>query len=966
MKERFLAGLKNASVIIIASLMLLGVIPLGMISHVTTVNAEGEFLRLFPEAELSLSAETMMQEDGVVPEKNETHVIGENQYGYLRFDLRELLGEKPEEISGATLRLSFLGGTTSKTAKVQLWLMPEDDWSKTMNWEKKPSQVGEISLATKEIAPETERQPALFEVSLKDYIKKWMEEGRKKVSFRIDGLGDGITSVYAGSKHQDPTFRPCLKVWTKKATDPDQKTLQKIKLSQKYATNQGKNTVATVGGGETVYLRFSLNPANIQGAIYRANLNLNRLRGDSAGLLRVDHLDNLTWKASELDAGKKPTGERNTIYREEDCVNETDGGSIDLTDVIHDAYAQGKKEISLVIWSENGKKTFDYEGKNEPWMEVLVSDDRNAVAMMETSLGILGENSDPEAITESLSDDRIAENGFRAAVSWTATDRKTGEPAEDVLMANGKIRRPEWFRDSREILARATITSGKYQRERICYLTVLPQEAPLLIEEELGTMLKFGNSESEKRGLFESAETEVSERLVGDRAMTCRDMGPDGMMILHLKTDPEKQNYFTVKLWEEDAFSGLVVSSLQDRTLSPIEILGTDMAEKERGGFLYLTYPLPIAYTNGRNYVSLRLTMTKKEIASWQDLSLEGDADWRESGPKVSLYGAYLTQTPYFDPMAFADQGEEVIKKTNHEWSFYQFLRKIYGAAERSLDFRHAKNPEATLPATQGSGVYTDTEDFQKSAVVFGKEEQLMIQFPQKGMTTRIYRDTPYYNAYSVMSVVAYHDGDLQAIEYGFYRIFRNRSDQEWEIPWEKESMAGLYQDLVDETYYSFLQDGQMVDDSVLPEEIQATEKNQFSILPGETVALMMVAEPLQSPAFRVSALNGQAVADVKLKDPLQISTLTIRAMGKVPEQQEELMVLYGVYDRGMLAEMQKQVLTVSKGQEIVEVLLEDSLLLQPGQTLRIFIEDQKMESKILTPVLELPQKQQTKEKKAS
>lgn len=48
MKELLFSGMKKLAVILIASVMLLGVVPVGMISRPTTVSAEGEFLRLSP------------------------------------------------------------------------------------------------------------------------------------------------------------------------------------------------------------------------------------------------------------------------------------------------------------------------------------------------------------------------------------------------------------------------------------------------------------------------------------------------------------------------------------------------------------------------------------------------------------------------------------------------------------------------------------------------------------------------------------------------------------------------------------------------------------------------------------------------------------------------------------------------------------------------------------------------------
>ncbi len=956
MKERFLAGLKKASVIIIASIMLLGVIPLGMLSHVTTVNAEGEFLRLQPEAEASVAAGNTLLGNGILSADEDSYAVGENHYGYLRFDLRSLLDKKIDQISSAKLRLIVLRTPTTEAVPVQLWLTPDNGWSKTMDWEEKPSHLGEILVSSITVPAETDGKSRLFQVDLTEYLKKWLEEGREKISFRLDSPGKGIAAVYAGNSHEDPLYRPCLKITTGTATDPDGNTLQKVRLSGQYATGQEQTTLMTVGEGKEVYLKFSLNTENIRGAVYRTVLQLTRLQGDTEALLRVDRLENADWTSEALETGEMPLGERYPVYREEDFeIGAYD--KIDITDVVNDTLAGGKTEIALLLWCENGKMIFDNAEELAPRLKLSVSDHRDAVAIMEASASALGKNTNPNAVTKALEDDGIADNGVRTEINWGATEVKTGLPARDALAANGKIYRPQWFRESREILAVARISAGEYQRERRCYLTILPQEAPDFENVEFRTMLDIGNAEKEAKNKFDSVGTVARGRFVEGRKLTYRELKQNGAMVLHFPVEPERQNYLTVKLWEEDAFQGIAVSCLQNRELSPFAIEGTEMVEKEDGGFLYLTYPIPLSYTKDRDYVSLKLTLPEREIGE----------EAPEEDSAVSIYDAYLTQTPYFDPIVFAEQGEAMVKKTEEEQSaLYRFLRKIYGAAEQTFDFRDARNQEEIMPETQESGVYTDVENREQTALVFGKEEQLMLELPDTGTQARIYRDTPYYNAYSEMPVKEYAEGSLQAVDYGVYRIFRNRSERELSIPWKQEIMSGLYQDLVDGGYYSFLQKGEMMDDSVLPEGTVVEDGGELKVLPGETLVLMLVAEPLYYPDFRVSELNGQAVAELKLKDPLTITSLTLRAMGTVPKEEEKMMILCGVYDRGMLVGMERKLLILSRGQVAAELLLDKPLILQPGQTIKIFAEEQMVESEPMTPILELPQKQQGNEKKAS
>ncbi len=961
MKERFLAGLKKASVIIIASIMLLGVIPLGMISHVATVNAEGEFLRLQPETEVSVAAESTLQGDGKVRETKDIHEIGERHFGYLRFDIRSLLEREPEEIKSAKLRLVLLRTPAKEPVPVQLWLMQETGWNRSMKWDEKPSRLGEVPVASMTVSPDTDGKSRLFEVDLTEYLRKWMEEGREKVSFRLDSLGSGIAAVYGGSSHEDPLFRPCLKVVTGTAEDPDGNTLQKVRLSQQYATEQEETVMMTVGDGKEVYLKFSFNTENIRGTLYQAMLRLGYLQGDEGAMLRIDRLENTDWTAEEMKEGKPYQGERYPLYREED-FEAGNYDEIDMTDAVNDSLAKGKTELALLLWCENGSMVFESQGEMAPRLMVSVSDDRTVAAMMEASASALGKNKSPSEVTKALADDGIANNGIRTEISWQAIDRKTGLSARSSLSENGKIYRPQWFRESKEILATATISAGEVTRERKCYLTILPKEAPEFKNTEFSPMLDVGFADAEEKNKFESVGTVAKSRWVAGRKMTYREMKQDEMMILHFPVDSEKRNYLTVKLWEEDEFPGLVVSCLQNRELSPFAIAGTDMAEKEEGGFLYLTYPIPLSYTKGRDYVSLALTMAEKTQEENEETT-----ESLEEGPVASVYDVYVAPTPWFDPLSFAEQGEVVVKKTEEEESaLYRFLQKIYGAAEETFDFRDAKNQEEALPQTEEKGVYTDIENQKQAVLVLGGEERLMLALPDTGTLAQIYRDTPYYNAYSQTTVQEYQNGAMQAVDYGVYRIFRNRGRREAVIPWEQEEMSGLYQELAGGGHYSFLKKGEMTDDSILPEGTAVEDGRKLTVLPGETLALMRIAEPLYYPDFRVSEINGRAVAELTLKDPLIITSLTLRAMGTVPKQEEKLMILCGIYDRGMLVGLEQKLLTVSGGQVAAELLLEEPLYLQPGQTLKVFAEDQIIRSKPMTPILELPQKQQVMEQKAS
>ncbi len=965
MKERFLTWLKNTAVILIASLMLLGVIPLGMISLHSTANAEGDFVRLYPEAELSLSPKEGQLEQDLVAEEETTYGIGKDHYGYLRFDLREYTGKKAKKLNKVTLRMTFLEMYAGRNISVQVWLMPEERWSKSMEWDEKPSRVGEVLVATSNLVSERRDDPQLLEVDLTDYVRQYAEAGKEKISFRIDSSEDGMSAVYAGASHEDPTYRPCLKVVTGNGKDPDEKDLTKVLLKEKYATDQQEDTIVRVGGKREIYLKFSLNPNNIKGGIYRAILKMDCRNREEGALLRVDRLEDTKWNKKSLKE-KGVQGKRHMIYREEDA-GAWGYEEIDLTEAVNHALANGEKEIAFAVYSEHGEIAFGFERETQPEMELFVSDNRSVVAMTEAATKLLGENSGREEITSALLHNYVAENGVRTSAVWSAQDKETGEDAKDTLSRNGKVVAPEWFREDKELVVKATVSSGKHQMNLLYYLTVPTEEPPEFEEEITGTMVDMGTRTSERKGHVELVGTTAHSRRVEGQKMTYREMGRDEMIILHLSVDPKKQNYLTVKLWEEDDFPGISVTNLRDEGRKNFEIRQTDIAVKEEGGFCYLTYPIPMSYTKGREYVSLRLTMVEPEEEISAVVTEEQETEEPETEQPeqvISVYGAYVTQMAYFDPMAFAEQGEPVIKKEESEESAaYQFLKKIYGAAFQDEDSQEEENPEeAVAPTEERKGVFTEMNNRKQTTLVFGKEENLMMTLSEKETKAKIYRDTPYYNAYAEKETRTYPENNLLAVQYGAYRIFRNGGETDLPIPWQEEAMEGLYRNLADETYYSFLQKGNKLDDSALVEGTEITTGDQAVIRPGETVAFVKVAEPLRYADIRVSEINGQTLADLILKDPLEITAMTFRVMGAVPEEEEKTMILCAVYERGMLVGIKRQFLTISQGQVAAEILLDEALSLMPGQTLKVFVKNCDEEYKSMTPVLELPQKQSVEE----
>ena len=221
MKELLFSGMKKLAVILIASVMLLGVVPVGMISRPTTVSAEGEFLRLSPAAETFVSAK--LDEQGLSGSQIAPglQMVGDSYDTYLRFDLSSLLDKDTADVHEAKLRLAVVRGGGEGAVPVRLWLMPDNAWNESMTYQSRPPVLGEIKLAETAVDSRNARN-ALVELDMTEYVKKWIEDGRTSVSLHLDASGTSIAAVFAGTDYEDKAYRPCLKVVTGDAADPDQ------------------------------------------------------------------------------------------------------------------------------------------------------------------------------------------------------------------------------------------------------------------------------------------------------------------------------------------------------------------------------------------------------------------------------------------------------------------------------------------------------------------------------------------------------------------------------------------------------------------------------------------------------------------------------------------------------------------------------------------------------------------------
>ncbi len=939
MKEKMLPVLKKIAVILIASLMILGVVPISMVTMRNhTVDAKGAFIRLSPEQEASAlqpSAEAVYrfchQEKNVLP-------LGESGDGYLRFSLEELLENKDlKEIKEATLRLTFLDVGNQASMPARLWLMQEENWDSRMTYRTKPLAFGEIMLA--ELTPEFSGQEArVMEVDLTSYFRRYIKEGRTRISLHLDGVGDNIVQTVAGTSYEDSDYRPCLKVVCGEAVDPDSDDISKYELVK--TAQSGKSTrqgMYRIGDGSDLYLRFALKPENIHGAMYQSNLTMALRQVTPEMQLKVYQLQQADWNEGDvLPQGKEAlVGTAASLEEME---------HIDLTDAINDAYVRGETFLTLRLTGEGGGYAIL---ESTPRLRIRVSDHPDAVAVTEAAIYALEENPSPDAISGKLSDSYTTEHGVKAEIRWKSWDPETEQEGTAFLDKTGTVTQPRWYENSRLIHARATISAGEYHRDRVYRLTILPEEVPEVFDEKLDNYLDLGEPKDETQQQYAAKGGEKGTREVGGERFSYRIIDQDTMLAMTMQAKGEEQNYLTFKVWKGDTpTESLRIENLKHRDESPMSCSYPGEITPEEG-FLYLTYPIPVSWTEGETAISFRICPEKGK---------DGGEPW-------NIYAIYTHQTPNFDPLLYADQGERfavaVQEKKDWEETFKNLLRRLYHRVkDGDLSFSIFRSGEETEPSDA-----VLQEDGEKEFVWIDRDPSLLafetrgdsvvISMPEDGVIAYAHRGSAYYDTYAQLHVKTYQE-NLRVIDYGSYQILHNTSRREYRVPWREEGLAGIYRDVAQDSYYAFLQDGQLADDSVLPQGAVLENGDALRIKGGRTMVLEQVAEPLYRAAWRISAVNEGSVSRMKLTDDLTISQVTVKSGGTPSVEKERLQVICCSYENGRLAEISRKTLETTPDTKEYRVEL-TPITVKIGQTLKIFVASADQPPTLMEPALQLP-----------
>jgi hypothetical protein len=185
--------------------------------------------------------------------------------------------------------------------------------------------------------------------------------------------------------------------------------------------------------------------------------------------------------------------------------------------------------------------------------------------------------------------------------------------------------------------------------------------APLLDDIQLGV------ATSEQAHHFQDAGSEIIQGGLDETARHLLPLGSNdwegGKISFSMKVDPEKQNYFTVKLWGSEVSKDFLILFCQGkqvgyRHLGDIDVLYSSNGQPPLNGrFFYITTPLPLAMTTGKEEVPLEIRATGP---IWGYGSTWEKYQKPMTDPSCGIYRGYTHTDTCFTPPADEKQGDNV------------------------------------------------------------------------------------------------------------------------------------------------------------------------------------------------------------------------------------------------------------------------------------------------------------------
>lgn len=177
----------------------------------------------------------------------------------------------------------------------------------------------------------------------------------------------------------------------------------------------------------------------------------------------------------------------------------------------------------------------------------------------------------------------------------------------------------------------------------------------------------FGNTASESRHKFSQNSSEVVKGGLNEPARVLLPVEGEkvegGNITFRMKTDPEKQNYFTVRFWGSDSGnSNILILFCEGKQIGYRHLGDYDMlsiANKEApfpGRFIYTTLPLPLHMTKGKKEIELSIRSTGY-IYRYGNTFEKYQKPMTE--PSKGIYKGYTHTEGYFAPSKKEKQGKE-------------------------------------------------------------------------------------------------------------------------------------------------------------------------------------------------------------------------------------------------------------------------------------------------------------------
>jgi hypothetical protein len=179
--------------------------------------------------------------------------------------------------------------------------------------------------------------------------------------------------------------------------------------------------------------------------------------------------------------------------------------------------------------------------------------------------------------------------------------------------------------------------------------------------------LIFGDANSEQSHTMTLQQSDVIHGGLDESAREFLPLSPisfeGGTVSFNMKTDPQQQNYVTVKLWGSDKGADrgrlmLFADGLQVgyRHEGDYDVLNqTDDEAEFPGRFLYQTLPLPPSMTHGKTSISLKIISLG---AIWPYGTTFAQYQKNLTSPTRGIYRAYTHTDTQFVPDASEKQGE--------------------------------------------------------------------------------------------------------------------------------------------------------------------------------------------------------------------------------------------------------------------------------------------------------------------